>query len=72
MMRVLEEIEKQAGMACTILVGGPEPKHGGKLVLMKFHSGKTALGNDFEAAYEGWYDNVEEPFVHHLRKVFCE
>jgi hypothetical protein len=71
-MRILEEIEKQAGMACTILLGGPEPKRGGKLTLMKFHSGQTRMGNDFEAAYEEWHDNVEAPFARHLRKVFCE
>jgi hypothetical protein len=72
MMHLMEEIERQAGMACTILLGGPEPKRGGKIIVMTFHTGKTRFGHNFEQAYDAWYENVEVPFTEHMGKVFCE
>jgi hypothetical protein len=34
MMRMLEQIEVETGMVGTILLGGPEPKTGGGVIVM--------------------------------------
>lgn len=35
MQTVLETIERETGLVGTVLLGGPEPQQGGKLVVMK-------------------------------------
>jgi hypothetical protein len=72
MTRMMEQIQAETGMICTIMLGEPEPREGGKILVMTFHSGKTMLGNDFGDAYKGWYENVELPFTDHVNKVFRE
>jgi hypothetical protein len=39
-IQILEQLEKETGLVSTILLGGPEPQCGGKIVVMTFHSGK--------------------------------
>jgi hypothetical protein len=34
MTRMLEQIEAETGMAGTILLGGPEPRQGGNIIVM--------------------------------------
>lgn len=86
MSRMVEEIETETGMIGTVILGGPEPRQGGKIVVMRsvqehdtfsrlmglpsFHSGKTAFGSDFGHAYDGWMEKVELPYTEYLTKIF--
>lgn len=84
----MEEIEKATGLVGFIVLGGPEPRCGGNLMVMsyvlflnaleqllmvhRYHTGKTEAGFDFSESYDGWKSNVEEPFVAHLNDLFCK
>jgi hypothetical protein len=35
MTYMLEQLEKETGLIGTVLLGGPEPKRGGKLLMMR-------------------------------------
>jgi hypothetical protein len=82
----MEEIEKATGLVGFMVLGGPELKCGGNLMVilymlflnaleqllmvLRFHTGKTEGGLDFTESYNGWKSNVEEPFVGHLNDLF--
>lgn len=34
MVRMLEQIEKETGMAGTLILGGPEPRQGGAILML--------------------------------------
>ena len=84
----MEEIEKATGLVGFMVLGGPEPRCSGNLMVMsyalllnaleqplidlRFHTGKTEGGLDFSESYDGWKSNVEEPFVEHLNNLFCK
>ena len=36
MMRMLDQVELETGMIGTVLLGGPEPKEGGKILIMQY------------------------------------
>jgi len=36
MARMLEQVEKECGMVGTVLLGGPEPRRGGKVVVVRY------------------------------------
>ena len=84
----LEEIEKATGLVGFIVLGGPEPRCSGNLMVMsyvfllnaleqllmdlRYHTGKTEGGLDFSESYDAWKSNIEEPFVGHLNDIFCK
>jgi hypothetical protein len=68
--QLLTELERQTGLCAMMIVGGPEPREGGKILVMTIHSGKTPMGNDFGRAYPAWEQNVQVPYTQFLTKVF--
>ena len=70
MQRVLEELERSTGLVATVILGGPEPQCGGKIIVMSFHSGQNELGHKFSEAYDGWSEKVLAPFTDYLGRVF--
>jgi hypothetical protein len=44
MMRLLEQIEDETGMIGTIMLGGPEPDQGGKIVVMTWAIHSASFG----------------------------
>jgi hypothetical protein len=88
MTRMLEQVEKECGMVGMVLLGGPEPRQGGKVVVVRYESdfnrlsrtnhstsyqsGKTPLGYDFSQSCSDWKRNIEGPFVTFINKVFSK
>jgi hypothetical protein len=35
MTRMLEQVQSETGLVGTVLLGGPEPKQGGKIIVMR-------------------------------------
>ena len=84
----MEEIEKATGLVGFMVLGGPEPRCGGDLMVMsyvlllnaleqllmdlRYHTGKTEGSLDFSESYNVWKSNIEEPFVGHLNDIFCK
>jgi hypothetical protein len=84
----LDEIQKETGLVGFFVVGGPEPRCNGDIMVMSYvvsldgletllmalrvHTGKTSAGLDFSESYDEWTSSVEEPFVAHLNNLFCE
>jgi hypothetical protein len=33
---MLEQVEAETGLICSVIVGGPEPRHGGQPVVMRY------------------------------------
>ena len=84
----LEEIKKETGLVGFFILGGPEPRCNGDVMVVSYvvplggleallmalraHTGKTSSGLDFSQSYDKWKSSVEEPFVAHLNNVFCK
>lgn len=84
----MAEIERTTGLVGFIVVGGPEPRCNGNMMVLSYvlsfdrleqllmalraHTGKTIGGLDFSENYDGWNSSVEEPFVAHLNDIFCK
>jgi len=82
----LAEIKKETGLIGFFVVGGPEPRCNGDIMVMSYvvslgglerlltalraHTGKASDGLDFGESYDGWKSNVEEPFVTYLNDIF--
>lgn len=84
----MEEIERATGLVGFIIVGGPELRQNGDIMVMSYvlsldaseqllialraQTGKVHGGLDFSESYGEWQASVEEPFVAHLNDVFCK
>lgn len=84
----MDEIKRATGLVGFIVLGGPEPRCNGDLMVMSYalyldaleqllmalraHTGTTSSGLDFSESYDGWKSSVEEPFVAHLNDIFCK
>ena len=82
----LAEIEKETGLVGFFMVGGPEPRCNGDIMVMSYvisldglerllialraHTGKTSGRLDFSENYDEWKMDVEEPFIAHLNDIF--
>jgi hypothetical protein len=51
MMTILDEVLRQCGFIGTLLVGGPNPDVPDRVMSMIFHTGKTAMGQNFADVY---------------------
>ena len=49
MARMLEQVEKECGMVGTVLLGGPEPRRGGKVVVVRYEYIFFTLGSEVPA-----------------------
>ena len=84
----LDEIQKETGLVGFFVLGGPEPRSNGDIIVVSYvaslhsletllmalraHTGKTSSGLDFSESYDEWTSSVEEPFAAYLNNVFCE
>ena len=84
----LAEIERETGLVGFFMLGGPEPRCNGDIMVMSYvislyglerllialraHTGKTGGGLDFSKSYNEWKTGIEEPFVAHLNDIFCK
>jgi hypothetical protein len=60
MARMLEQVEKECGMVGTVLLGGPEPRRGGKVVVVRY-AYVSDLGKLSRANYSTSYHSGRTP-----------
>lgn len=84
----MEEIEKLTSLVGFIIVGGPEPRSNGDIMVMSYalslgaleqqlialraHTGKVRGGLDFSKSYDEWQSTIKEPFIAHLNDIVCK
>ncbi len=82
----LAEIKKETGLVGFFVVGGPEPRCNGDIMVMSYvssfdglemplmapraHTGMASGSLNFGESYGEWKSSIEEPFVAHLNNVF--
>jgi len=55
-----------------ILAGGPDPRHGGEIRTMGYHSAKNQHGLTFGKAYPAYKDAILKPYSTFLHQVYSK
>ncbi|KAL0567420.1 SERTA domain-containing protein 3 [Marasmius crinis-equi] len=73
-MPILEGIAERTGWCCSLLLGGPEPRDGGRLNMIALHAGKPTSGpvkmQFGRSELHAWREGFFPVFSRHLKKVF--
>lgn len=62
----------RTGLTFMILAGGPDPRHGGELRTMGYHSTKNKHGITFGKAYPEYENAILKPFSSFLHQVYSK
>ncbi|KAG6895612.1 hypothetical protein C0992_000360 [Termitomyces sp. T32_za158] len=66
----LDAQHEKTGWTWTLLGGGPDPSHGGRLRTVVFHAGQNHLGHNFGAAHATFREAVLNPFAAFVKSAF--
>ncbi|KAL0570881.1 SERTA domain-containing protein 3 [Marasmius crinis-equi] len=73
-MPILDGIAERTGWCCSLLLGGPEPRDGGRLNMVALHAGKPTSGpvkmQFGRSEVQAWRSGIFLAFSRHLKKVY--
>ncbi|KAG2132114.1 uncharacterized protein EDB93DRAFT_1107954 [Suillus bovinus] len=64
------ELQRLTGYVFTVLMGGPTPAMGGKIVVQSFHVGATEVGNQFDQVYPEFDSGIMRPWKEFTKCMF--
>ncbi|KAG6876850.1 hypothetical protein C0992_011550 [Termitomyces sp. T32_za158] len=68
--RFINMQHEQTGWTWTLLGGGPDPNHGGRLRTVVYHAGRNHLDHNFGAAHVSFRESVLNPFAAFVKSSF--